>query len=43
MEKDADLIRALSGRVLLIQRGRIVRELPAAGLNDPALEHEFIG
>ncbi len=43
MEKDADFIRVLSGRVLLIQRGRIVRELPAAGLNEPALEHEFIG
>ncbi len=43
MEKDVDLIRVLSGRVLLIQRGRIVRELPAAGPDDPALEHESIG
>ena len=43
VEQNLDFIRALSDRVLLIQRGRIVRELPAAGLADPALEHEFIG
>jgi urea ABC transporter ATP-binding protein UrtE len=43
VEQNLDFIRALSDRVLLIQRGRIVRELPAAGLGDPALEHEFIG
>lgn len=43
VEQNLDFIRALSGRVLLMQRGRIVRELPAAGLDDPALEHEFIG
>jgi len=43
VEQNLDFIRALSDRVLLIQRGRIVRELPAAGLDDPALEHEFIG
>lgn len=43
VEQNLDFIRALSDRVLLMQRGRIVRELPAAGLDDPALEHEFIG
>ena len=43
VEQNLDFIRALSDRVLLIHRGRIVRELPAAGMNDPALEHEFIG
>ena len=43
VEQNLDFIRALSDRVLLIHRGRIVRELPAAGLDDPALEHEFIG
>lgn len=43
VEQNLDFIRALSDRVLLIQRGRIVREVPAAGLDDPALEHEFIG
>ena len=43
MGRNLDLPRALSDRVLLIQRGRIVRELPAAGSDDPALEHEFIG
>lgn len=41
--RDLDLPRALSDRAPLIQRGRIMRELPAAGLDDPALEHEFIG
>lgn len=43
VEQNLDFIRTLSDRVLLIQRGRIVRELPAAGMDDPALEHEFIG
>ena len=43
VEQNLDFIRALSDRVLLIHRGRIVRELPAAGMDDPALEHEFIG
>jgi urea ABC transporter ATP-binding protein UrtE len=43
VEQNLDFIRALSDRVLLIQRGRIMRELPAAHLHDPALEHEFIG
>ena len=43
VEQNLDLIRALSDRVLLFHRGRVVRELPAAGMDDPALEHEFIG
>ena len=43
VEPNLDFIRALSDRALLIQRGRIVRELDTAGLDDPALEHEFIG
>jgi ABC-type branched-subunit amino acid transport system ATPase component len=41
VEQNLDFIRALSDRALLIQRGRIVRGLPAAGLADPAPEHEF--
>jgi len=43
VEQNLDFIRALSDRVLLIQRGRIVRELPVAGLDDAALQQEFIG
>ena len=43
MERNLYFIGAPSDRVPPIQRGRIVRELPAAGLEDPALEHEFIG
>ena len=30
-------------RALLIRPGRTVREQPAAGMDDPTLEHEFIG
>ncbi len=43
VEQNLDFIRALSDRVLLIQRGRIVRELPVAELDDAALQHEFVG
>ena len=43
VEQNLDFIRSLSDRVLLMQRGRIVREMPAAQLDDPALEQEFIG
>ena len=43
VEQNLDFIRSLSDRVLLMQRGRIMREMPAAQLDDPALEQEFIG
>jgi hypothetical protein len=43
MGRNLDLTRVLPDRGLLLHRGRIVRELPAAGLDDPALEQEFIG
>ncbi len=43
MGKDVDLVPTLSDRALLPRRGRIGRELPAAGLDGPAPEHEFIG
>ena len=35
--------RAVSVRALLIHRGRLVPKPPAAGSDDPAPEHEFIG
>ncbi len=41
--RNVDLNRAVPERALLIRRGRTVREPPAAGSDDPALEHEFIG
>jgi branched-chain amino acid transport system ATP-binding protein len=43
VEQNLDFIRALADRVLLIHRGRIVRELDRAGIADPSLEQEFIG
>ena len=42
VEQNPDFIRALLDRALLVQRGRIVRKLPADQLDDPALEREFI-
>ena len=42
-EQDLDFTRAPSDRALPIRRGRIVRELPVAGLDGPAPKHEFIG
>jgi len=43
VEQNLDFIRSLADRVLLIHRGRIVRELSHALINDPSLELEFIG
>ena len=43
VEQNLDFIKALSDRVLVIQKGCIVRELAPAQLDDPALLGEFIG
>ena len=43
VEQNLDFIRSLADRVLLIYRGRIVRELSHVAIDDPALELEFIG
>jgi branched-chain amino acid transport system ATP-binding protein len=43
VEQNLDFIRGLADRVLLIHRGRIVRELDRAAIGDPSLEQEFIG
>ena len=41
VEQNLDFIRALSDRVLLIQKGAIVRELAAAELSDAAVMGDF--
>lgn len=43
VEQNLDFIRGLADRVLMIRRGRIVRELSREEARDPALEREFIG
>jgi branched-chain amino acid transport system ATP-binding protein len=43
VEQNLDFIRGLADRVLLIHRGRIVREMDRAAIADPSLEQEFIG
>ncbi len=43
VEQNLDFIRGLADRVLLIHRGRIVRELDRDAIADPSLEQEFIG
>jgi urea ABC transporter ATP-binding protein UrtE len=43
VEQNLDFIRALADRVLLIHRGRIVREMDRQTIADPSLEQEFIG
>jgi urea transport system ATP-binding protein len=43
VEQNLDFIKALSDRVLIIQKGRIVREVLPAELDDPAIIGEFIG
>jgi branched-chain amino acid transport system ATP-binding protein len=43
VEQNLDFIRALADRVLLIHRGRIVREIPRDAIGDPSLDQEFIG
>ena len=43
VEQNLDFIRGLADRVLMIHRGRILRELDRAAIADPSLEQEFIG
>jgi branched-chain amino acid transport system ATP-binding protein len=43
VEQNLDFIRALSDRVLIIQKGRILREVAPAVLDAPAIISEFIG
>ncbi len=43
VEQNLEFIRGLADRVLLIHRGRIVRELNRAEIADPSLDREFIG
>ena len=43
VEQNLEFIQRLADRVLLIQRGRMVREIAPAALSDPALVDEFIG
>jgi urea transport system ATP-binding protein len=43
VEQNLDFIRALSDRVLIIQKGRIIRQVAPAELDDPAIISEFIG
>jgi urea transport system ATP-binding protein len=43
VEQNLDFIKALSDRVLIIQKGRIVREVKPTELEDPAMVSEFIG
>src|SRR5258708_2083027 len=43
VEQNLDFIRALSTRVLIIQKGRITREMTAEHLADPDLVGEFVG
>jgi len=43
VEQNLDFIHGLADRALLIQRGRIVRELSREALTEPALMREFIG
>jgi len=43
VEQNLDFIRELADRVLLIHRGRILRELPPEALEEAALVDEFIG
>lgn len=43
VEQNLDFIRSLADRVLLIHRGRIVRELSQVAIDDASLELEFIG
>ena len=43
VEQNLDFIKGLSDRVLVIQKGRILREVEPASLDDPAMIGEFIG
>ena len=43
VEQNLDFIKGLSDRVLVIQKGRILRTVEPAALDDPAMISEFIG
>jgi branched-chain amino acid transport system ATP-binding protein len=43
VEQNLDFIKGLSDRVLVIQKGRILRAVEPAELDDPAMISEFIG
>lgn len=43
VEQDLHFIAELAERVLIIQKGRIVAELPSAKLADPAIVDEYLG
>ena len=43
VEQNLDFIAALCKRVFVIQRGRIIREVPASRLADAGLVGEFVG
>ena len=43
VEQNLDFIAALSDRILLIQKGRITREVSPGSLKDPDLVGEFVG
>lgn len=43
VEQNLEFIQELADRVLLIQRGRIIREMERHELSDPALIGEFVG
>ena len=43
VEQNLDFIADLCSRVLIMQKGEIVRELSRAEVNDPALIGEFVG
>ena len=43
VEQNLDFIASLSDRILLIQKGRITREVSPGNLQDPDLIGEFVG
>jgi branched-chain amino acid transport system ATP-binding protein len=43
VEQNLDFVHALADRVLLIQRGRIAREIPPEALGDSDLVQAFVG
>ena len=43
VEQNLDFIAAMSQRILIIQKGKITREVQPGDLGDPSLVGEFIG
>jgi branched-chain amino acid transport system ATP-binding protein len=43
VEQNLDFIAAMSQRILIIQKGKITREVQPGNLGDPSLVGEFIG